>query len=204
MNEEQCFFVSKFGCENKTEPLKDTGPVRIQNFIKHSKIYGDRYHELLEEKVSENPECTVKCHRNCASTYTSSLQVERHKRKNSESYSSYIPPKTRRRSSLPGFIFKVHCLFCGETCVVEKDPKNPKRWRPAYSCREIGSAGGKKSLKQTILEACERRQDELSEVVRQRVDSTVSDLHAADARYHVDCRNSFLTEKKCGFSCNKV
>jgi len=204
MNEEQCFFVSKFGCENKTEPLKDTGPVRIQNFIKHSKIYGDRYHELLEEKVSENPECTVKCHRNCASTYTSSVQVERHKRKNPESASSYIPPKTRRRSSLPGFIFKEHCLFCGETCVFEKDPKNPKRWRPAYSCREIGGAGGKKSLKQTILEACKRRQDELSDVVRQRVDSALSDLHAADARYHVDCRNSFLSEKKCGFSCNQV
>lgn len=203
MDDEQCFFVSKFKCENKTELLKDSGPVRIQNFIKHSKIYGDRYHELLEEKVSENPECTIKCHRSCASTYTSSVQVERHKRKNTESLSPYIPPKTRKRSSLPGFIFSEHCLFCGEICVLEKDPKNPKRWRPAYLCRKIGDADGQKSLKQAILNACERRQDELSDNVRQRVHSAVSDLHAADARYHVDCRNSFLSEKTFAFAASK-
>ena len=117
---------------------------------------------------------------------------------------SYISPKTRKRSSLQGFIFKEHCLFCGETCVREKDKKNPKRWRPADSCREIGCAGGKKSLKQSILEACERRQDELSDVVRQRVDSAISDLHAADARYYVNCRNNFLSREKCGCSCNEV
>ena len=161
MNDEQCFFVSKFKCGNKIEPLKDCSPARIQNFIKHSKIYVDTYHELLEEKVSEYPEWTVKCHCNCASTYTSSVQVETHKRKNPERLSPYIPPKTRRRSSLPWFIFSEHCLFCGETCVLEKDPKNPNRWRPAYPYRRIGDAGGKKSLKQTILKACERRQDEI-------------------------------------------
>lgn len=203
MNDEQCFFVSTFKCENKTEPLSDGGPARIQNFIKHSKIYGDRYHEVLEEKISENPEWTVKCHRNCASTYTSSIQVKRHKRKNPESPSPYILPKTRKRSSLPAFIFNEHCLFCGETCVIEKDPKHPKRWRPAYPCRKIGDASGKKSLKETILKACDRRQDELSENVRQRVHSTVSDLHAADARYHVDCRNSFLSEKNLASAASK-
>ena len=130
MNKEQCFFVSKYKCENKTGPLKDAGPVRIKHFIKHIKIYGDRFVEILEEKIIENPELTVKCHRNCASTYTASLQVERHKRKNPDIDSCPSLLKTRTQSTV--FSFKEQCLFCGEICMLEKKPKHPKRLRLAY------------------------------------------------------------------------
>ena len=28
-----------------------------------------------------------------------------------------------------------HCIFCGKTCKVEKDPKHLDRWEEAYLCR---------------------------------------------------------------------
>ncbi len=109
MNDELCFLESKFKCRNKSEPLTECGPVRIQNFIKHSKFYGDTFHQVLEDRIRENPELTVRWHRNCSSSYTSTVQVAKHKRKISQSHTDYIPPKTRRRSSLPPFIFNKHC-----------------------------------------------------------------------------------------------
>ena len=37
------------------------------------------------------------------------------------------------------------------------------------------------------------RNDELADRVRIRVQGAVGDLHAAEARYHVDCRQRFYT-----------
>ena len=92
-----------------------------------------------------------------------------------------------------GFVFQEHCLFCGEPCNLQKDPKHPDRWRPAYLCHEAIGKGCKKSFKNSILEACDLRKDEWAARVRVWVEGSVSDLHAADARYHVDCRATFMS-----------
>ena len=104
-------------------------------------------------------------------------------------------PKREKRSELPKFNFLQHCIYCGEECQVEKDPKNPSRWRPAYICTQIVRTGHIKSLKQEILDKCDERSDKWASQVRVRVCGAVSDLHAADARYHKCCRVSILSQK---------
>ena len=70
-------------------------------------------------------------------------------------------------------------------------------------CREIGRKGVKQSLKQSIVETCDKRNDDWAEKVRFRGEGTLSDLHAADARYHVDCRVSFLSVKSVAAAATK-
>ena len=195
MAQEECFFQWKFHCEKKEEPLTEAGVQRIENIIRCSQTYGDGVHEQLQDKLDKNHELTIKCHRNCASTYTSSSHLNRFLKRQKKEQDTRPPPakKTRKATMTYGFVFQEHCLFCGKTCNLQRDPKHPDRWRPAYLCREAISKGGKKSFKDTILEACDVRKDEWAARVRVWVEGAVSDLHAADARYHVDCRATFMS-----------
>ena len=77
---------------------------------------------------------------------------------------------------------------------MEKDLKNPSRWKPAYLCREIERTGDK-SLKQYLLEACDYRDDEWANNVRERLLGAFSDLHAGGVRYHVLCRCNFTAQR---------
>ena len=87
----------------------------------------------------------------------------------------------------------LHCVYCGETCDINRDPKHPDRWRPAYVRRTCKIDGN--DLKTKILEACDLRDDLSSDQVRVRVLAPISDLHAADVRYHNDCRLIFFSRK---------
>ena len=93
------------------------------------------------------------------------------------------------------FSVKDDCLFCGEPCIIEKDKKHPDRWRIAVLCRTAYAIPGQKSFKHRILEVCEKRNDTIADQVRLHVEGAVSDLHAADARYHVDCMANFTCPK---------
>ena len=48
-------------------------------------------------------------------------------------------------------------------------------------------------IKVKILENCKVRNDQLADRVRIRVQSAVGDLHADEARYHVNCRQRLYT-----------
>ena len=59
-----------------------------------------------------------------------------------------------------------------------------------------------------MLNICSERNDEWSNEVRVRIEEAISDLHAAEARYHVDCysrfvSNRFLTGKRIKFQPEK-
>ena len=95
------------------------------------------------------------------------------------------------------------CLFCGDKCELQKDSKNPSRWRAAYKFRQILSPDRKTTLKESILETCAVRNDDLSEKVRLRIHGIVGDLHAAEARYHTDCRASFVSLHHVTFAASK-
>ena len=58
-----------------------------------------------------------------------------------------------------------------------------------------GEIFGNSGLKEAIYEACEQRKDSQSEQVRVRMAGVLTDLHAADVRYHVDCRASFMCSR---------
>jgi hypothetical protein len=57
-----------------------------------------------------------------------------------------------------------------------------------------------KKRSQQILDVCNDRNDELAACVRHRLDGALSGLHAADARYHTDCRQRFLSFRSVGES----
>ena len=48
-------------------------------------------------------------------------------------------------------------------------------------------------VKDLIISICNERKDNLANNVRIRLEGAVGDLHEADARYHVDCRQRFHT-----------
>ena len=90
--------------------------------------------------------------------------------------------------------FKLHCIFCGETCFLKSDPCNPSRWRSAYFCM-TASRGIGLSFKDSILETCNRQKDTWASQVEVRLQGAVSDLHVAEARYHNSCRKNFMLFK---------
>ena len=57
-----------------------------------------------------------------------------------------------------------------------------------------------KTFKESIIEACNKRNDDKAQQVKLRVFGAVSDLHAADARYHKDCRDSFMPPHSVNFA----
>ena len=75
-----------------------------------------------------------------------------------------------------------------------KDPKLPNRWCSAYVCRE-GKTFGNGGLKEAIFEACEKRKNTQSEQIGGRIVGVYTDFYAADVRYHIDCKATFLSPK---------
>ena len=136
-------------------------------------------------------------HRACVSTYCSTKTKAAASRKKRESkvHDNPNPKKRLRQSDGSNFNFREHCLYCGTECKVEKDPKNPARWVPAYQFREIEKRGSSKTIKESVLDICDQRNDEQANLVRIRVNGAPTDLHAADARYHASCRSAFSSPK---------
>ena len=197
MSDQSCFFEFKYNCSEFKEEYIHLGSARINSVIEYSKIYEDGKYEYLEKNISKD-NFSIQCHKSCVSTYTSTVHKKRlyktrlqEKRKQVECVAG--PSKRIRVITGKIFSFKEHCVFCGEDCILTKDPKNPKRWRAAYLCRQLKLKGKNVTFNQAVLDVCAARNDDWSNDVERRIRGAVSDLHAADARYHVDCRNKFMT-----------
>ncbi len=144
---------------------------------------GDRLHA----QPSEDSDAKYWCHKNCVLTYTSKAHIQKHIPKTPEFEQ---PPAKRNRRSENVFIFQEHCFICGTTCE-EQDPKHPERWRPYSYCRTADRGKSQKTFKNVIPDTCDQRNDQWGDQVRFRIQATVSDLHAADAKYHRDCLQTF-------------
>ena len=57
--------------------------------------------------------------------------------------------------------------------------------------------------KEAVLERCNEREDEWGREVSVRLHGAVSDLHAADARYHDDCRKRFMVGRLTPATCDE-
>lgn len=77
------------------------------------------------------------------------------------------------------------------SCDASKDPRHLDRWREAYVFRQKEI----KCFKDEILEFCKKRNDRQADQVRIRIAGAVSDLPAADACYHEDCKAKFKSPK---------
>lgn len=184
----ECFFEP---CGKSTKPLITVGSDRIRSIINASQVREDGLAVNLERRLDSDSGITIMCHKDCVSSYTSKHHLER-LNKNTLNPCDESPSSKRRRSELTLFNFKEHCLFCGEICRMEIDPKHPGRCKRAVLC-QTADRGNEKSFKQSIIDACNARQDDTALQVQMRILSAVSDLHAADARYHDVCRKSFMS-----------
>lgn len=200
----ECYFAKIFGCGSSAKELTNAGLNRITKIIESSKTRCDDLHVELQKNIDSDKSMTIQCHRDCVSSYTSSYHIQRHlKRIGGTRSSSEPPPKRRTRlSNVNVFDFQENCLFCGENCVMDPDPRNPSRWRKAVRCR-TACRPGKQTFKDAILEVCNSRKDERAGAVEVRLHGAITDLHAADARYHDDCRKSFMSPRCIEFTTQK-
>ena len=131
-------------------------------------------------------------HKSCYCSYTSNSRntpVKTKKRKSS------CPPAGERllKSQVPEFSredFKTKCFLCAMVCE-PKNPKNPKTWRQWSCCEKESKQSNGISFKDTILDYCDRRQDDWSKQVFVRLQGVATSLPAYDGRYHKDCYNTF-------------
>ena len=193
--EGNCFLKNLYSCSEKSV----LSQASIERVIEASKQYKDGLHIELEQQKELGTE-SILVHRKCIDKYCHKKSIQKAIGEKSKSMhtssecENVSKPKRARRSEHQDFSFLKHCIFCGEQCDTVRDPKHPGRWRPAYVCRE-GEKFGSKGLKEAIYEACEKRGDFQSEHVRVRMAGVLSDPRAADVRYHVDCRASFMCPK---------
>ena len=89
----------------------------------------------------------------------------------------------RRRSEEPAFVFKEHCLFCGQPARYEKKKKG-------FDVIPVRT----KDFQDSVVKICKERQDPWSLIVEGRI-AFAQDLHAADAVYHQTCSVNFRTNK---------
>ena len=69
-------------------------------------------------------------------------------------------------------------------------------------CRTANAGPGQKAFKQSILDTCDKRKDEIASQVRACVEGAVTDLHAADARHRTSCMSSFMSPRSVSAASN--
>jgi len=127
--------------------LQQQDPQEFKQLSNLVKQIQRRLYLTLEEKLREDPNVTIGCHRNCVSTYTSKERLNSYRKRESSAAESdpSQPPIKQRRSTAQGFSFKGQCILCGESCTITKDKKLPDRWRRAVLRRTAYASPGKKS-----------------------------------------------------------
>ena len=128
---EECVFSKVNACGKLGKPLSDSTPQRIASIIHASQVRDDGLHVYVEEELSADPNCSVKYHRDCVSTYVSKHHLDRLPKRASSSGSPYVEAKRHRRSEIPPFDFLCHCIFCGEICDLERVGSGCKTSRAA-------------------------------------------------------------------------
>ena len=187
---EGCYFKLFNKCtKTADDDLSSAGRDRIKSIINASQDRGDELPTDLAAEIAADEFYTIQCHRDCVSTYCSKYKIQKFINSKRRSASEPPPPKkTRRCSSVPEFSFQTQCIFCGKDCIETKDVKNPSHWHSVYRIRTIDQG-------EVILTACNERNDNWAKEVELRVHGALSDLHAADARYHSDCKPAFMAPK---------
>lgn len=170
-----CLFCQKKSLKKPTRKLGETGFERVRHAAAERKKYndGDNFHTIERIQNSDvDEETDIIYHKDCYSTFTSSDKITRLKKK----YESSLPSSStseeceRSRPSLRSEITSMNtdlCIFCQE-----------------------------KSSKKTFLVATFEVSDRIIKgaqtdyVMRCRL-AGISDLVAADARYHLQCYVQF-------------
>lgn len=165
----KCFICDDFLSNKESVVIKERG---LKTLIDSSKRRKDGKHILLEGRWF----VTVHC--NCRKSYV----------KESNIATSLTTTKNTRRSDIPVFDFKHKCLLCeGDASdeFLKKETKKPVQKRDRVHCVET------LVFKDSLLETARNRNDKWGSDVILRV-GNVSDLVAAEGRYHGACGKQFF------------
>ena len=153
--EGECYFDWKFQCNDtlQSKGLVNIKAKQIQNIIRCSQLYQDTIHKKLQPQLDRNCNIILQSHKVCIEKYLHPKELQKAVKRCTDDTDVSIPaPKRAKRSEVPKFNFQQHCIYCGEECSVQKDPKNPSRWRPAYICTQFVRMGQKHK---EILKKCD-------------------------------------------------
>lgn len=126
----------------------------------------------------ENPDLKIRYQKNCVPGYTSLTNYKK--------TDWYIPPPKKLRHSRTSFDFWEPWFSCGQKRHVNRDRKNPSRWRPVFEYCSVVGQDGKFYVNQN-MDKCLLRNDEWA--------NEVSGLRAAEASYPRDCSRRFFGGK---------
>ena len=176
------------------------GSSRISTIFKSSEVYGDGLQKEMQNKIDQDPDFIFGYHKQCIDKYRSPKTMTWVVAKKSPpDDNEFQSPTKRTRSNVPGFKFKRDCIYCGGECNITKDERHPDRWRASFLILATKTKDLKAKTKAIILDKCSKYEtkgySEEAELIRMRVLSALDDLHAADARYHLDCRVRFDSGK---------
>ena len=145
------------------------------------------------------------CHEKCRKKYNGKTTIMKIIEENSKLPKA--PERehlTRRKNFDPKFDYPTHCIICAKRAEFENFLKSPFDYPRV--CKVVLVDATKKSLvQQSIMKSCEERDDELSILVRARIEFA-SDLLAVDAVYHHGCLASFTSTRniKCAGNYKKL
>ena len=171
MEEEECEHCVIPTYSKRTGSLCTAGETGVDPIKTASVKKGDGLNHVFNNRLSREHSGVEKYHQSCFTNYRK-LTDARRRKSTASRRSQSEPPLRRRRSELPEFDFKVHCIFCGEVCE-EKDLKNPQRWKEYIVYQTWKQQDGKDYSKTTILKVCDVRQDETADDVRVRLAGAV-------------------------------
>ena len=117
MEEQVCIFNFKFHC-NPGNCSQNKDNSRINSIICASKLYSNDLCNLLQPQLSNHPDFNIWFHKNCVSRYLSPKNLS----KLQSTVLNELTQKKLRRSHTSFDIF-TNCLYCGEDCDLQKDPK---------------------------------------------------------------------------------
>lgn len=176
-----CFICSKSLTEGDIVVVERGMKTLIDSSVERN----DGFFEYLSNSES------VTIHTQCRKMYTRKSSIAAVKRQrdieqaSTSKMSKISPPRTRAQLSEPDFSFKNYCFFCGNNASEEAEKKQPQK------CRRKICKVSTLEFKESIMKIARSRSDDTAKNVIARIEY-VYDLVAAEAKYHINCYNSFL------------
>ena len=173
MNQDNCVICGKESGEGDLVTLREKGSVGI-----------NRASEERNDSIRTVP--GQKVHKICRRDYCLQQNISRSRLQQSTPSELSSSRRSLVRKAESSFDFKTDCFYCGKI-INRCDGKN--RASEAFKVTTL-------ETKDTVLELCSERGNDLwAEVVRGRI-INVHDLPAADAIYHQTCSVNFRTGKQ--------
>lgn len=169
-------------CQQNTKEALRVCVSGIGKLEEYAKILNDdRIKSTLAKQSS------VQIHPSCQKNLSNSIR--KRKKENADEKDPVMNKVPRTRQSTSAFEFEKQCIFCAEICDIdERHPNRPQVFKVVYL-----------RYRDTLLEICDKRDDEWAEEVRRRIIPCI-DLIQANAKYHETCRKNFTGKAKPGMA----